>query len=1190
MFLKRVVMLGFKSFADKTQFDFGHGITIIVGPNGCGKSNVVDAIKWVLGEQSAKSLRGTRMNDVIFAGARSRKSANAAEVELTFDNADRTLPIDRDEVAVTRLLYADGASEYRLNAERCRLRDIRDLFLDTGIGVDAYSLIEQGQVDALLRANPAERREIFEEAAGISKYKVRKLETERKLERVRNNLLRLNDVIDEVERRLRSVKLAAGKARNFLECQSRLRELRSSYALAEYHALEQSRSAIAQRCETCSAELLALRDQLDAADGDAAGLDAAQRALDQHIHDTEAEIARLNTEAASLLERTAQAEHRRQELELTRQRRAARDAELVNQLQYLDERIGHEAAQRDALAASAAEHERTLEQLRLVAAESEQRAADSRLAVDQLRAAAFEAARREALLSNEQSNLASLAERLNRQRAALAERRHETSAERQRVQAAAAACAAELSGFDRLLANAQQRARRLDDALAGVQTARRDAEARIAAGREERSAALSRLELLEDLEQRQEGIDEATRCVLAWRDEAPAESAPVVGLVADVFRVDAQYLPQLESVLARFEKHLVVANTYNFLSELQRRGGPPGAIEVFALDRLAGVDRATSYEQAPGFVAAARRFITCEPRFEPLADLLFERVVLVDSRERALALAANAPRGFLFIDPDGTVVGSEGLLAIGRGGGGGGLISRKTEIRALRARLDEVESDLARQSRALAACADQASDLEIQRQAALDEHTQLARRESELRHRRDNLAEWSARVEQQLAATDRELDHLHQSLAEIDETLGRLSEQRADASQAHAAESARIDAQLSAQQDAEEQSRRATERLTAARVDHGRLAEKSAALAASLERLESQRSAAQHEQAQIAAEIDDAARRAEQIAGEIVAARQRRETLVADAARLAEQLLALGAQRDALREAAESHATRTRQLRAAIDTADAQGRAAEIELREALVRIEALVQRIHDELGVELPALYASYQHADQDWDAIRAEIDDLRGRIERLGNVNLDALAELDELSPRYENLVAQRADLNQSIEQLVALIRELDEASQSRFTAAFEQIREHFRELYRKLFGGGRADIVLENPELPLECGIEIIARPPGKEPQSISLLSGGEKTMTAVALLLAVFKSKPSPFAILDEVDAALDESNNERFNMVIQDFLVHSQFIIITHSKTTMQCADALYGVTMEEAGVSKRVSVRFHDRVQTPIVA
>lgn len=1188
MFLKRVVMLGFKSFADRTEFNFGHGITIIVGPNGCGKSNVVDAIKWVLGEQSAKSLRGARMHDVIFAGAKARKPANAAEVELTFDNADRTLPVDRDEVAVTRLLYADGTSEYRLNADRCRLRDIRDLFLDTGIGVDAYSLIEQGQVDALLRANPTERREIFEEAAGISKYKVRKTETERKLDRVRNNLLRLNDVIDEVERRLRSVKLAAGKARNYLDYQARLRDLRSSYALSEYHTLEQARLGVAQRCESCAAELQALRASLATADVDAADVESAQRALEQRIHDAEADIARINTESASLLERAAQAEQRSEELERTRQRRAARDTELAGQLEYLDERIAHEAGQRDALAQTGAEQDRAVEQLRLVAAESDERAADARRAVEQCRAAVFEAARREALLNNEQSNLVSLAERLNRQRSTLAERRGETAAERQRVQSEAAVCGEELAGFDRLLADAQHRALQLENELSRVLAARREAESHIASGREARSAALSRLELLEDMERRQEGIDDATRSVLAWRSDV--EPANIVGLVADVFRVASEHLPVLENVLARFENHVVVANTYAFLSELQRRGGTPGAVQVCALDRVAPIDRTTSYRDAPGVLASARQFVACEPRFEPLADLLFERVVLVDSRERALALAASADHGFLFIAPDGTVVGGDGCLTVGRGGASGGLISRKTEIRALRARLDELESDLARLSRALTACADQASDLEVQRQAALDESARLARREAELRHRRDNLAEWSARVDQQLAAADRELDHVEQSLREIDESLRRLSGERASASQAHAAESAQIDAQRSAQQLAEEQSRHAAEALTSARVELGRVTEKRAALAASVERLESQRAAAQREQSQIALEIEEATRGAAQIAAEIADARRRRESLVADAVRLTQQLSDLAAQRDGQRDALERHAARTRQLRAEFDALDADGRAAEIELRETQVRIEALVQRTRDDLGVELPQLYASYQHADQDWDAIRAEIDDLRNRVDRLGNVNLDAIAELDELSPRYENLAAQRADLNQSIEQLVALIRELDDASRARFAAAFEQIREHFRELYRKLFGGGRADIVLENPELPLECGIEIIARPPGKEPQSISLLSGGEKTMTAVALLLAVFKSKPSPFAILDEVDAALDESNNERFNRVIQDFLVHSQFIIITHSKTTMQCADALYGVTMEEAGVSKRVSVRFHDRVQTPIVA
>jgi chromosome segregation protein len=377
---------------------------------------------------------------------------------------------------------------------------------------------------------------------------------------------------------------------------------------------------------------------------------------------------------------------------------------------------------------------------------------------------------------------------------------------------------------------------------------------------------------------------------------------------------------------------------------------------------------------------------------------------------------------------------------------------------------------------------------------------------------------------------------------------------------------------------------------TEALVERGRVVEKRAAAEQSLREFESRRAACAAEESQVRRETDEAQRQSAALTEELRQAREQQTEQTAEGERRQANVLQMREQRQTLRQQLEEQSAAAREAQRRIEAADAVLHEKQVALRENEVRREALVARGREELGLDLAEHYATYQHAEQDWEAIKTEIAELKGKVARLGNVNLDAIAELEELTPRYEHLMAQQADLTSAIERLQALIVELDAESRARFLATFEQVRLNFQEMFRKLFGGGKADVVLEDPERPLECGVEIIARPPGKEPQSISLLSGGEKTMTAVALLMSVFKCRPSPFAILDEVDAALDESNTERFNSVLQEFLSHTQFVVITHSKRTMASADVLYGITMEEPGVTKRVSVRFEERVQTPNVA
>ncbi len=1191
MFLKRIILNGFKSFADRTEFEFGSGITTIVGPNGCGKSNVLDAVRWVLGEQSARSLRGSKMADVIFAGSRSRKPANAAEVRLVFDNRHGVLRSDDQEVTVGRVLYRSGDSEYLLNGKTCRLKDIRELLMDTGVGVDAYSVIEQGRVDLLLQASPVERREIFEEAAGISRYKVRRVEAQRKLERTQHNLLRLQDIIEELERRLRSVRLAAGKARNFQQYDARLRELRSSYSLSEYHELEQGRQRVGNEVAALEGQLQQYRTQVAAHDAELAEHEHTRQALDDQIQEKEAELVELQSRLSTLEERIAQGEKRLPELAATRSRREQQAEDIAGRLAALEERIQREEAALAELQRAEAAAAARIDALTASRRAAESEAQEARQALEQEKVAAFEAVRRASLLQNEQENLAQQHQRLSAQIERLSTREQELQGRQRDVAEQVAAAEERVASLDRQLGGLQQELHADDEQLAALHQEAEALDEQIGADKEARSGLTSRLGLLADMERRLEGVDQGTQTVLGWRGLPEHAETGIVGLVADLLRIDDPRVGALAAVLSAFESHVVVRDAGRLAGALEQYGELPGPLRALALDRLGTAVRSpVSYAHAPGYVGRGADWVECAPEYRDLAERLLGRTYVVETLDHALSLAAEAVSGCIFVTLDGECVGADGRMSFGHAATQTGLISRKAEIRQLQAELDEVEGRLVQRTRRRLQVEESVSDVQLRRDGLLDRIATLQREHADARNEHGRLHEEGQRVERERGTLRDELAQVRQAADEISSSLADRQAESESVVAARQQHEARIEKLATEARSQDEAAARLSQQCTAALVERGRAVEKREGGEEALEDLRTRLEALIQERSDAQAEAADAARQIELAEGELKQSREAHAAGQAKCAAQREAVVALREERQGLRQKLEACGVAGRALQRQLDDVEERLHERQVVRRETEVRTEALVARVRDELDIDLAEKYAEYEHAEQDWEAVRAEIEELRGKIARLGHVNLDAITELEELTPRYENMIEQRDDLSRAIERLESLIVELDNESRTRFASAFEDIRGNFQEMFRKLFGGGKADIILEDPENPLECGIEIIARPPGKEPRSISLLSGGEKTLTAVALLMGVFKSRPSPFAILDEVDAALDESNVGRFNTVLQEFLSHTQFVVITHSKKTMACADVLYGVTMEEPGVSKRVSVRFDDRVQAPSVA
>jgi len=1182
MFLKKAILTGFKSFADKTEFEFGPGITAIVGPNGCGKSNVVDAAKWVLGEQSAKGLRGRQMADMIFSGSGTRKSSGLAQVDLVFDNSSGRLATDQTEVTVSRRLYRSGESEYLLNLQVCRLKDIRELFLDTGIGVGGYCIIEQGKVDILLQANPQERRVVFEEAAGISKYKLRKKEALRKLERTEQNLLRVQDVIDEVSRRLRSVKQQAGKARSYQGYRARLQELRCTYALAEFHRMSEMVAGLEVEAGRLNDGVIAAKSGVASGEAAVSEIDLALIRLEEEIGALDNRLVTVESEITAHQERVAQSRQRtaehREVLEGTERRLAERKREI----EALGLNVSGGETELGKLAEGAAAAGVRIDEL---AAEDRRIAlaqAQGEAHLEDAKAEIIELMRRQAQLNNDLAACQTLGKSLLAQKERAEQRRGELSRELE-----------EKRSQERHLREEEDRLAQQVEALAAelAQVRARSAELHqtldqhgreLAEARELRSAVASKHEYLSEMERRREGLSEGTRRFLERREACPAEFDYVKGIVADLIETPMEHAPLVELALGEHDRYLVVEDGQRFLSAAAELGAEVGRVSAFCIQRLPPFMDGRDFTVQPGFLTTALDLVRYPAQYEQLVRQLLGKVVIVATVEDALRLAEIVPVGYRYLTQGGELVEPDGSMSAGSPGGRSGLISRKSELRELSAQLSAVQGRIA--------------VLEGRREEMSVEAAELDRVEQELRARLHQHQTERVEIGAHLQGVAESLRRLAGEEPILEAELKVIEGQITDTA-ARSQECMRRLADLSAEQEelkkrieglTGEARRLADERrtlgdwLTEARVEAGRLREQHTASLASLNGLRQRLREATEAAEAAVRETEECRLRIEQAERTAWEAGLRVEELISHREEVQREAMQLRRTRETLRLRLEELGAEIKSHRQQAEELESRLHEAQVELEGLRIRREDLVGRVRDELSIELTERYSGYVHQEQDWAAIENEIAELKQKIDRLGNVNLDAISELEELELRERFLTSQRDDLTESRRQLEGLIEELNQASVERFLNTFEQSRIHFQELFRKLFGGGRANFLLEDPADPLESGIEIVAQPPGKELQSITLLSGGEKTLTAIALLLAIFRSKPSPFAVLDEVDAALDEANNDRFNRIVREFAGQSQFVLITHSKRTMSIADRMYGVTMQEAGVSKRVSVRFEE--------
>jgi chromosome segregation protein len=1246
MYLKNLTVFGFKSFADKTSLNFQPGVTAIVGPNGCGKSNVSDAIRWVLGEQSAKALRGGEMADVIFNGTDGRKPMAMAEVSLTLGGVDAEhlkaagVEVAYEEVTLTRRIFRDGGSEYFINRTSCRLRDIQQLFMGTGVGRTSYSILAQGHITQILSSKPEDRRLIFEEAAGITKFKSQKKESLRKLEYTDQNLLRVADLIREVKRQIGSLQRQAGKARKYKQLAVELQHLETQLARHQYDVLQ---VAIAEKqlqgeqlrteIENTSAavlkgedEITHLRERLTELEHEVTAMQQRgmelKAGIDRHesrVHYNEERLRELESQNSKALADITQAE----------ERQSAAAAELASVTEGL-------TASETALAGHRQALEGKLESVRAVDAQLRQRQDELRQAQSGAFAAAqtLSRARNEitALDLQKQGNTIRL-EKLSSEKVQLEEERTRLEA---RLLEFSATVETDKLNAQTKRGSVEERQARLRQLQGELHQSSAEQDKLLQKQAEKRS----RLNVLEQLEGAHEGFSAGTQAALR-------QSNAVIGSLVDRIRVPDQYVVAVENALGHHLQLVLTeqpAAAQDILAGLHAKKSGRASIAALNLaipddlpeimpaapvpeaapaDPSAPAAAAESAPVAPAApvspVVHALSVVQADPSVAKLLRALLGRTYIVSDLAAATAQIQNGHAGCDFVTLTGDLLSRNGVYTGGSQNAAGNskapssILGRKNQIAELQAELATIQEQVAEASRRRGALLGEQTELQASLQQAQTELRQqevaIATREGEFK----------------ALTTSNRL--LHQKIDTVVFEVQSLAAQEQEGIQKRNTLAAQITELETRERTGQERVATLTADLETLRAErdsaNAALTENKVSLAAQEQLLSSYRQQRQNLDRRIAelAQVVDQRRRdiasvltrKEQAEKEIQDSRAQAERLAHEREQVSLQTAELVGRQQSQQAEITQREEQLRDQRRKLTEIQSQRSAIEIELAQKTMSVQNLCEKIQQKYHLPLESIRSeciTITLADEgpakvetltpeqmaaagaatDWTAVAAQVESLQTRIDDMGPVNLVAIEEYEETEQRYQFLTQQHDDLVNAKTQLLEIINRINTQTRQMFQETFEKIRDNFRAMFVDVFGGGKADLILEDAADVLESGIQIVARPPGKQLQGISLLSGGEQTMVAVSLLFSIYQVKPSPFCVLDELDAPLDESNINRFVKVLQRFLIHSQFVIITHNKRTIGMADVLYGVTMEEHGVSKIVSVKFHKAEELPLTA
>ncbi len=1178
MYFKRLEMHGFKSFAEPAVIEFHEGVTCIVGPNGSGKSNISDAIRWVLGEQSPKMLRGGKMEEVIFSGTASRKSRGMAEVTLVIDNTAGILPIDYNEVAITRRMYRSGESEYLINNNQCRLKDIRELIMDTGIGVEGYSIIGQGKIADIVSSKPESRREIFEEAAGVVMYKSKKAESERKLASASANLERVNDIIAEIESRIDGLCEDSKKAQEYLTLRDRSRELEINITLRSVEKLENASKAARQDIDNITlqiGELSARKAQIDASVSssrqNADNLDKlGSRARDKLLETVE-EISeltgksRVDEERLSALAKDIQ--RTQEEIEGLKNRRS-READSASSLRMQEKETQTSLSRTDMLLQEKAAYA------------SDVNAAVTGLAekIDENRNSMYTLYNRGAAKRSEAKSMESYKASLRQRKEQIAEEQDRVEQQRADHSAGLKRLNEEKAEGDRSLAKLADELKRLSEERQELEEKIKETDMQISHLNIQESRDTARMKTIEEMENNYEGYSGAVRFIMKRGMKG------IDGVAADLMSVPSGFETAIETAMGASIQNIVCEKDKDakaaILALKENKAGRLTFLPVESI-RASRASLPENIRKAEGMKGLACDLISFDKKYENIFTYLLGRVAVVATMDDAVYLSKKTGSGVRFVTLDGEVVNASGAMTGGKyKNNTANLLERKKEINKLAARIAQIQSQAADAKQTLASYRDKLDKTVQDIKEKKEEEDSAKLMVSQLavkiqaagataRETEDN----ALKNKTQLATIEKDLekakDMEYQLYSEADRCDKEADEAKAEAEKLMAEyEKAKIKAD------------KAAEEITAVRIEKNKKDNERENILNLLKRVEDsirdldiqigEKEALLNGYDSERNGIDEGSADLEE---KVRIKSKERDELSEYISKVTEERAALSAESEKMEQEQES-------LHRQLNDCQDQKYRQEIRLAKNETQLDTLKERLWEDFEITyLQAL--EMRKEDFVMSSAQKESREIRERIKELGDVNVGAIKEYAQVSERYEFLTGQRKDITEAMEQLQVIVDDMEKTIKTKFKDNFDQVVVNFEKIFKQLFGGGHAELRLDNEDDPLSSGIEIIAQPPGKKLQNINLMSGGEKTMTAIALMFAVLKTRPTPFCILDEVEAALDDNNIDRFGKYLRNFK-DIQFAIVTHQKATMEHADVLYGVTMPEQGISKILSLRMGD--------
>ena len=1176
MYLKSIEIQGFKSFANKIVFEFHNGITGIVGPNGSGKSNVADAVRWVFGEQKVKQLRSSSMQDVIFSGTETRKPQGFASVAITLDNSDHQLAIDYDEVTVMRRLYRSGESEYKINGSPCRLKDINELFYDTGIGKEGYSIIGQGQIDKILSGRPEERRELFDEAAGIVKFKRRKADALKKLEDEQQSLIRVQDILSELEKQVGPLEKQAAAAREYFRLREELKRFDANLFLMEMEASAGQRKELLRRKETVSGDMEASRAEAEALKAEYEQLDEAAGRLDVEIGKKQQAMNQLLLEAGNdegqinVLKEQIRAELRNEEL--TRNR---------------DESIGRELAEKEESRLAYEQEKKELEKKQSQMEErlkaSQEELSEAAIRADSLEQAIADGKTELIDALNEKSGLSVKKQRYDTMLEQVQVRRSEVAGKLLQMKTE------EEGLMDRLTAQAEKESaiRKEIEVLAGrsSELERKNAESAEEIRRlnrelnntqQEYHTAHTRYESLRNLAERYEGYGNSIRRVMELRDRVPG----IHGVVADLLDVPKEYETAIETALGGSIQNVVTDSEQTakrLIEHLKKnRYGRATFLPLNAISGREGTGKNQALSE-PGVIGTAAELVRVKEEYRELALYLLGRVLVVDHVDHAIAIAGKYHHSLRLVTLEGELFNPGGSMSGGAFKNSSNLLGRKRELEEMEERckkalfkVDEIQKETVQKE---SIQKEQKKELEQVKSKLQEEYL----RENTARGERRRLEEKKQELDG--SAKDLHLEHaqLEEQIGEIRARSGELSEAMELLEQENKKKNEKLEEDGKLLEQARAAREAASGRLSGLQVEAANLHQQEFYVEQNLRRLAEEMERLFAEKEGLKGTSEESKKAVADRQKEIEELEQKISVSRAQADHLKTEMAAAGEEKAGIQEKRKGFFERREELSARLSALD-----------KDLFRLQSQEEKLEEKREGLVEYLWSEYELTYSTAEELREEprpmaelrklISERKASVKALGNVNVHAIEDYREISGRYEFMKSQHEDLKTAREALLKVIEELDTGMRKQFTEKFGQISAEFNRVFRELFGGGHGSLKLTEDEDILEAGIQIISQPPGKKLQNMMQMSGGEKALTAIALLFAIQNLKPSPFCLLDEIEAALDDSNVERYAKYLHKLTRHTQFIVITHRRGAMVAADRLYGITMQEKGVSTLVSV------------